>query len=370
MAIPFKSLRFPSASSQTWGLAVGRAIARQNEFSVWPYVTKRRESFLEQLAHLEGLERISPGRNVQLIPYGMSTRARYLDTETPAFRRDSDARAGLDAKVVLRDALTLDVALNPDFSQVESDEPLVTVNQRYEVFFPEKRPLFIENAGFFETSIHGAGFFEPALSLFFSRRIADPEYGVRLTGKAGPWVVGALAIDDRAPGRRLPAGHAWRQRRAGVSVLRLRRDFAGQSSVGLLVTSRDFGETWSRLWSLDARVRLNPNWVVSGQLLRSYSREPDGKRFAGPGYYARLDHSGRHFRCFSRYLDFSPDFRAELGFLRRVDVRLTEHFAEYLWRPQGRRVLSIGPSVAILANWNRQGRIQDWIAGARVSTWR
>jgi hypothetical protein len=364
MAIPFKSLRFPSASAGTWGLAVGRVIARQNELSVWPYVTTRIGSFVEQLAHLEGLERISPGRNLQFIPYGLFSRARFLDTQAPAFRKDTEARVGLDTKVVLRDALTVDVALRPDFSQVESDEPQATVNQRYEVFFPEKRPFFIENGGFFETPIDVKGFYEPALSLFFSRRIADPEYGVRLTGKMGPWVMGALAMDDRAPGQRLPASHAGHERRAGAGVLRLRRDFSGQSSVGLLVASRDFGETFNRVWSLDARLRLQPNWVASGQLLRSYTREADGRRRSGPGYLARLDHSGRHLRYFSRHLDLSPDFRAELGFLRRVDVRLTEHSAEYLWRPEGRRVLALGPSVAALVNWDRQGRVQDWIAGA------
>jgi len=364
MAIPFKSLRFPSGSSQSWGLAVARSIARRNEFSVWPYVTSRLDSFVEQLAHLEGLERISPGRNLQFIPYGILSRARYLDESVPAFRRDTEARAGLDAKVVLRDALTVDVALRPDFSQVESDEPQVTVNRRYEVFFPEKRPFFIENAGFFETPISGQSFYEPAISLLFSRRIVDPEYGVRLTGKVGPWVVGALAMDDRAPGQRLAASQAWHGRRAGAGVLRVRRDFAGGSSVGFLALSRDFGDTWNRLWSVDARLRLDPNWTVSGQALRSYTREQDGRRLAGPGYCARLDHSGRHFRYFSRYLDLSPNFRSELGFIRRVDLRQTGHFAEYLWRPEKRRVLALGPSVAALANWDRQGRLVDWIAGA------
>ena len=368
MAIPFKSLRFPNTPAQVWGLALTRQIVRRNEFSVWPYVTKRIESFQQQLAHLEGLEQISPGRNLQFIPYGIFSRARYLDEQAPAFRRDTEARVGLDAKVVLKDALTVDVALRPDFSQVESDEPQVTANQRYEVFFPEKRPFFIENAGFFETPINIKGFYEPAMNLFFSRRVVDPEYGVRLTGKVGPWVVGALAMDDRAPGERLAASHLWREKRAGIGALRLRRDFAGQSSAGVLVLSRDFGETWNRLWSVDARLRLDPNWTVSGQLLRSYTREASGQRLSGPGYYGRLDHSGRHFRYFSRYLDLSPDFRSELGFVRRVDIRQTEHFTEYLWRPEGRRVLALGPWAAALANWDRQGRLVDWIAGAGFNT--
>ena len=107
------------------------------------------------------------------------------------YRTENDPRAGLDAKMILRDALTLDMTVNPDFSQVESDSPQVTVNQRYEVFFPEKRPFFIENSDYFQTPEN----------LFFSRRMVDPQFGLRLTGKLGRWGIAALAGDDRAAGR-------------------------------------------------------------------------------------------------------------------------------------------------------------------------
>src|SRR5205823_14598133 len=135
-----------------------------------------------------------------------------------AFRSETDARVGLDAKMVLKDALTLDITVNPDFSQVESDEPQVTINQRFEVFFPEKRPFFLENAGFFQTPEN----------LFFSRRIADPQFGLRLTGKAGHWAVGMLAIDDRAPGENRGSEDLLRARRAGAGALRVRREFGNQ----------------------------------------------------------------------------------------------------------------------------------------------
>src|SRR5262249_12136123 len=92
-----------------------------------------------------------PGRNVQFVPYGAFTGSRYLDRSAPAFASSNEVRVGLDSKLVLRDAFTIDATFNPDFSQVESDDPQVTVNQRYEVFFPEKRPFFTENAGFFAT---------------------------------------------------------------------------------------------------------------------------------------------------------------------------------------------------------------------------
>lgn len=354
MAIPFRSLRFPRVSGQTWGIALGRAIARNNETSFWPYITRRVEGFTQQMATLEGLDGISPGRNLQFIPYGVFTRARFLDTQLPQFRTDSDGRVGLDAKIVLRDALTFDIALNPDFSQVESDEPQVTVNQRFEVFFPEKRPFFIENAGFFQTPVN----------LFFSRRIADPQYGVRLTGKVGRWGLGAIAIDDRASGKRVAESDPLHGRRASIGVARIQREFSQQSSIGLLVTGRDFAGSSNRIFSLDTRLKLHPNWVLVGQLMRSYTRQLDGRRLAGPAYSAELKHSGRHLTYFSRYTDRSPDFRSELGFIPRVDIRQVEQFVQYYWRPENSRVLLFGPDVFTVVNWNRQGQVQDWFVDA------
>src|SRR5438093_506596 len=198
IAIPFRSLRFARTPVQSWGIALARFVRRSNEEAYWPLVTKRLAGFVPQFGTLDELRDISPGRNVQAIPYGAFTGARFLDTEVPAFRKATDRRLGLDLKTVIRDAVTLDGTINPDFSQVESDEPQVTINERFEVFFPEKRPFFIENAGYFQTPVN----------LFFSRRIADPGAGLRLTGKAGPWAVGAIGIDDRAPGQAVASEQA------------------------------------------------------------------------------------------------------------------------------------------------------------------
>src|SRR5262249_17662373 len=141
--------------------------------------------------------------NMQFIPYGLLAGDHFLDQPgsasagpPPAYRDTFEHRAGLGAKFVAKDALTFDVTLNPDFSQVESDDPQVTVNQRFAVFFPEKRPFFIENAGFFQTPVN----------LFFSRDIQDPQFGARMTGKVGLWTLGALLIDDRQPGQGQPSG--------------------------------------------------------------------------------------------------------------------------------------------------------------------
>jgi hypothetical protein len=340
MSIPFKMLRFPGGDQQTWGLVLGRIIQRNNEMSLWPHISKGRPGWVQQAGDMTGLRSIAPGRNVQLIPYGFFSRGRYLETAgVPGYRTENEPRAGLDAKMVIKEAFTLDLALNPDFSQVESDEPQVTVNQRFEVFFPEKRPFFLDNAGLFKTP----------QSLFFSRRIVDPRFGSRLTGKWGRWGLGVLAIDDTAPGARATAG-----------VLRLQREFLRDSNIGVLATSRDFETGDNRVAGVDARIRVLPNWVFSGQASTSQTRERDGSRLDGSSYIGTLEHAGRHFISETSYTDVSPGFRAHLGYVPRADIRVAEHTTGYRWRPEGRGVVSFGPEVSFMSNWDRTGRVQDW----------
>jgi len=340
MAIPFKSLRFASTDTQTWGVAVGRRINRLNEVSLWPYITEREEGFVRQMAEVELQDRISPGRNIQLLPYGVFADARFLNPEAPdgpAFQRDRELRAGLDAKAVIRDALTLDLTVNPDFSQVESDEPQVTINQRFEVFVPEQRSFFIENAGYFRTP----------LNLFFSRRIAHPGYGARLTGKLQSLAVGALVMDDRAPGEALGTDDLLFEKRAVNGVLRVQHEFGRQSTVGVFASRRRFGSAFNELASVDARLRLSNNWVFTGQAVTSRTREQDGSATTGPAYYASLYHYGRHLTYGEEYTDISPNFRTELGFVPRVDIRRADH--------------RLGPGSHYSIIWDHRGQLQEWM---------
>lgn len=355
ISIPFKSLRFSGAQLQEWGIALGRSIVRNNEDSYWPYITERVQGFVPQLATAGGMERISPGRNIELRPYASYTNARTVDFDPLAvspYRGKSEMRGGVDAKVVLRDALTLDLTANPDFSQVESDEPQVIINQRYEVFFPEKRPFFLENAGFFRT---------PEM-LFFSRRIVDPQLGARLTGKLGKWAVGGLLMDDRAAGRVLSGGAE--EGRGVIGVARIQREFGEQSSVGMLATSQDYRGSSNRVFSLDGRIQINPNWAVTAQAARSYTRDLDGSHRAGTALRAQLIGSGRNFNYGGTYVDRSPGFHSNLAYVPRVGIRQVEQYANYRWRPDSNQIVSLGPSGYALFNWNRKGELQDWYADA------
>jgi hypothetical protein len=352
MAIPFKSLRFPSGTDpNAWGIALQRNIPTRSEASFWPGISDRINGFASQFGSMDGVSGVSPGRNIQLIPYGTFAGARILDERTARHLSTSDVRGGVDAKVVLRDTLTVDATVNPDFSQVESDEPQVTINQRFEVFFPEKRPFFLENADYFNTPI----------TLFFSRRIRDPRVGTRVTGRVGHWAVGALAMDDRQPGRAVePASRAFGDE-AVNALIRARRDFANQSRVGVLLTSRDFGPSSNRVASVDTRIRLNPQWFAEGQALATRDTPLNGTPQDGGGLWLALHKSGRRFATDVYYQDLTAGVRAPLGFVPRTDIRQVQQFGALRWRPKSGPVTSYGPNTFVQATWDHEGTLQDWI---------
>ncbi len=371
-SIPFKSLRFSHDPEQTWGVALYRTILRKSENDYWPYVTQRVEGLTQQFAPIGGLENVSPGRNMQFIPYGLLASDHFLNQPNPpnsitppAFQDAFEHRAGLDAKFVLKDSLTFDVTLNPDFSQVESDDPQVTVNQRFAVFFPEKRPFFIENAGFFATPI----------DLFFSRQIADPQFGTRMTGKLGKWTLGALVIDDRQPGLGFTSGPY--NTRALDGVVRVTREFGNQSYIGGFFSSRDFADTSNRVASLDARLKISKNWVADVQAVHAWTRQDlnagqNCLSFAsgatqvasqqGNALWADASYTGRHFTFYTNYNDFSPNFCSELGFVNRIDIRQHNASGGYFWRPEKSKIIDFGPSFGETVDWNHNGILQDWVA--------
>ena len=349
IAVPFKSLRFPvKDGTQEWGIALIREIKSNSESDYWPGLTQRVNGFIAQFATADGITGVSPGRNIQVVPYGTFTGARFL--EETAYTRRNEGRAGLDVKLVPRDAVTLDFTLNPDFSQVESDEPQVTVNQRFEVFFPEKRPFFLENADFFNSWF----------TLFFSRRIGDPQVGARMTGKVGKWATGALVMDDRAPGRRVDDDHPSAGDRAFNVVGSLRRDFANQSNVGALMTSHDFGASSNRVGAATAHVRLNSNWFVDGQVTGSRDVDLAGTTRNGSASFLGLIRNGRALNYYASYSGVSPGFRVPLGFVPRTDIHDAGSFLSYRWYPKTGPLQSWGPNSFVGATWNFAGDLQDY----------
>jgi Domain of unknown function (DUF5916) len=345
--IPFRSLRFPATDRQQWGIFFYRAIARKNEQVYWPACSTRVAARFRQAAILEGIEQVSPGRNLQAIPYVASRSFRALDTSPhgAAFvSKRADAAIGIDGKAVVRDSIVLDATVNPDFSQVESDQPQITVNRPFEVFFPEKRPFFLENAAYFATPIQ----------LLFTRRIADPMIGGRATGRAGRYAVGAMAVDDRAP---YDAGLT--DRPAWFGAARVIRDVGRESSVGAFVSERSDGRASNTVGALDGRVKLGPNWFAAGQGVLSRAGIA-ATQSGGSALYASIVGSGRRFNYELDYNDRSPSFGAVDGFIPRIDLRSIDQTYSFRARPSGRTLKAWGPDLVVNRTWDYGGRPLDW----------
>ena len=357
-AIPFRSLRFHVTNVNRWGVILTRYLARNDEYDNWPWVSARLSGRLNQEAKVKGFENVSPGRNMQFIPYVESRTFRSLDTTDPTQPRFDSAhfqgKAGLDSKFVFHDSLVLDATINPDFAQVESDQPQNTVNQRFEVFFPEKRPFFLENSNFFESPLISINVLQPRL--VFTRRIADPTFGVRLTGKQGPWNLGFLVADDRAPGLEVLPGDPAYKKRAYFAIGRVSHDLGEQSSIGAMFVDHEFNGTFNRAGGLDGTFRLNANWNAAYRGYMSSTLDSTGLYSFGQSHDAAIVGTGRRFAFSVDFFDITPKFQVDSGFVQRVDQRSINEYSHFYWRPEGKHLVFHGPELSVAQLWDNRNQ--------------
>jgi hypothetical protein len=365
--VPFKSLRFKrQSSSLSWGVILIRVIPRNSEHSFFPPNSNRIQGMLTKEGTINGLTEISPSHNIQFIPYTSVGAFRALDERDPAADRFTgkhvEPKAGLDAKAVIKDSLVLDATLNPDFGQIESDDPQVTVNQRFEVFFPEKRPFFQENSNFFQTP----------LQLVFTRRIVDPLYGVRLTGKEGPWAIGAMLADDRSPGRSVIDTDPLTGHSAYFGVLRVNRELGKNNSIGFIYTDRELHTDpntfcgalrcivgFNRVGGVDTQIRINQNWQFNAQAVTSETKFSDGSRQSGPAYHAAIERSTRAWEYNAQFEDISAGFDSETGFINRNDIRRVNTLVARTFHPEGKLLTAHGPRLFEQSLWDHNGTRLD-----------
>ena len=311
ITVPMKSLRFSESDEQLWRVQFNRQITRYGEQSFWPEYSINVEGRLNQAALMPGITNVSSGNNYQVIPFFFARELDALETSAlggPKFDRSSEQELGVDAKFVFNDSWALDLTLNPDFSQIESDQPQVTVNERFEVQFPERRPFFIENANFFSTDSN----------LVFTRRIVDPEGGIRLTGREGDYGFGGILINDAAPGLNREAEDPLNGEKANIAILRGFKDFGNQNRAGFLATERQLGGGYNRVLSLDSRIKFTDNWFTQMQAIGTES-EPSSGGDAMTGYQRNImfNREGRTYRNHTHCIETTSDFKAELGFQNR-----------------------------------------------------
>lgn len=343
MQIPFTTLRFATEGSQEWGLNLGRRLRKHNEDSAWSPLPRRYRSISRgSLAGtLRGFEGIHQGRNLKMKPY---VKAGVLQTR-PANRLESkfERDSGVDLKYGVTQSLTLDATFRTDFSQVEVDQQQVNLT-RFNLFFPEKREFFLENAGNFSfgatrgTGSSGLSAGNANLVPFFSRRVGLNTVGTapipilggtRLSGKAGGYDLGFLAMKTESAGS-APSNT--------FGVARVKRNFWRQSHAGVLFTNRDSTRPgdYNRVYGADLSLRFFQKFDVVSYVLRSDSPNKRGRNLARDLEIGWFDDD---FTISGQYEDVLPNFNPEMGFVRRPNM---QHYTTTLsWRPrlQGHRYI-------------------------------
>jgi len=348
-AIPFRTLRYRSGED-TWGLNIQRNIRRRNETAFWARLDRQYNLYrLVDAGLLTGLA-VPPQRNLKLSPYALGSA-----TDEQGARARGDADFGADAKWSLTPSLTLDLTVNTDFAQVEVDEEQINLD-RFNLFFPEKRPFFLENAGLFAVGLPSE------VELFFSRRIGISgdgtvipiRGGARLTGKAGGINVGLLNMQTgSAAGEEIvPA--------ANFTVARVSRDLRNRSSVGALFTGRratgshaapgDRGETYA----VDARFGIGRRGTVQGFAARTSAPGASGRQHAY-SLGGRWESEG--LRVNGTFTEVGDGFDPQVGFLARRDFRNVDLglFRTIRLGANPARLLEIRPHTSYRAYWTLGG---------------
>lgn len=299
VAVPFKSLRYQAAPTQRWGFNALRRVQATGFEDTWAPVAQRQASFLAQSGTLAGLSDLRRGLVLDLNPELTASAAR---AETGPFET-TNPRLGGNVRWGITNNLALTATANPDFSQIEADVVQIEYDPRQTLFFPEKRPFFLE----------GIELFQSPNQLVYTRRIVDPGFAAKLTGKAGGTDLAVLSALDDAD-----ASLTGDERRL-FNVLRLRRDLGGQSSLGVVYTDFVEGARSNRVGALDGRLLLGKVYTLTFQGAGSVTDEGAG-RFAAPLWDVRLNRSGRTAGFNASLRGIHGDFRAGAGFLNRVDV--------------------------------------------------
>ncbi|MET0647620.1 MAG: carbohydrate binding family 9 domain-containing protein [Pyrinomonadaceae bacterium] len=385
VAIPFKSLRYEAGKGKLWGLQIFRRIHRFDEEDSWMPISRDVSGLINQAGHITGLEDISTERTLELIPSALvsqtGARARTL---SPAdlqilpepfdpgrfVNRRPHVDLGLTANFGLTPTATLSLAVNPDFAQVEADQTVITANQRFPIFFEEKRPFFLEGVDVFHTPV----------TVIHTRAIIDPDAAVKLTGKQGRTSFGLLLASDNGPGNfseeeradpeLLPVISKSLDRNAIVGALRLKRDIGAENSLGLVATTYNFVERHNDVFGIDGRFKLDEQTTLDFQMLGTTSRRRffDADLGRGSyrtgnalGYSVRYEKAGRNFGYNFDGSGFSRYYLADVGFTRRTDTNREELTAYYQSTPRpGAKLVRWRFAGSALTDFDWQGRQQGW----------
>jgi len=377
IAVPFNQLRFPKTSeSQTWGFSIERSYPRNVRHRMTSHPRERDITcIICQFNKITGMKGLSPGLNIELDPTLTAIRTDRKENfpevpDSPMKNSNINPDPGITARWGITPNLMLNATVNPDFSQIEADVKELEVNTRFAIRYPEKRPFFLEGADLFLTPIEAV----------FTRTVANPMGGLKLTGKIGKNAFGVFGTYDRVNNLLFPSNQGSTstsiEQEVASGVFRFRRDVGQTSHVGVLYTGRVSDDYSNHVAGIDGFFRLSRTKNIHFQYLHSetdYSEQisnlfsQNKEPFAGDAVTAEFESMGRNWIYFLGYEDFNPNFRADYGYIPRVDVRGGSGFLGYrFWGKKRDWFTNILLSVQGNAIYNHNGDLTD--RGASIQT--
>ncbi|HYI12489.1 MAG TPA: DUF5916 domain-containing protein [Thermoanaerobaculia bacterium] len=342
--IPFSSLRYDGASPEQWGLMLYRNYPRDRRYQMFTNKLPRDKScFVCSWGKVTGLRGLPTGDHMVIAPYATANQVGQPRDEVLGnefVNRPVGAEAGLDFKWSPTADMAVDATINPDFSQIESDVAVISTNERFAIFIPEKRPFFLEGVDLFSTPIQAV----------YTRTITAPRWGARTTGKTGDYAYTLLVAQDRGGGDViLPSAFgsdfAQQDFSSLAAIGRLRRDFGQRSHVSFLATTREAeGGAHNRVFGPDFQWRINDNDTLTGQVLYSSTQNPDrpdlsdqwtGQKRGGHAAHMWFSHNTAKNDFYVQGSDYDGEFRADNGFVPQVGWRGGYMEGGHTWRPKG-----------------------------------
>ncbi len=341
VAVPFSSLRFQrSDGKQVWGIGFGRKYSRDFDYRMSHMPRDRDETcYLCQIAKFEGFAGATPGRNIELDPTlsGFATQEREEFPSGSFENADSQFEPGLTARWGITPNLVISGAANPDFSQVEADAFQLEANTQFALFYEEKRPFFLE----------GMEHFQMQLNPVYTRTVAEPSWGLKMTGKEGSNALGAFVVRDEITNLIVPGSQgSWSaslDQPVTDAAVRYRMDVASASTAGFVVTARDGDGYRNLVGGVDGNLRFTPSDRLQFQVLGSRTDYPDDfatdagqpeDEFDGMAYDAEYNHDSATFDWWLAYREIGDGFRADMGFRPRTDFRQARTGWSHAWRTE------------------------------------
>ncbi|HAG72081.1 MAG TPA: hypothetical protein DCL66_07730 [Gammaproteobacteria bacterium] len=341
MAIPFKQLRFsPNQERQTWGIDLVRNYPRDRSNRIANNPQDRDIScYLCQIGKLRGMSNLKTSRNLEVIPTLTSTAIQTRDPAAGNWNSQAvDPDAGVDVRWGITQDIYLNATLNPDFSQVEADRAQLDINNTFSLFFPERRTFFLDGADYFDT-------FE---DLVYTRNIANPDYGIKLTGKTGRHTYGLLTANDESTSFLIPRALSSSVASLGefesdVAIGRYRMDIFDNSTIGAVFTNRSGAGYDNTVMSIDSVLRPTEKDTLSLQATHTTSDYPhqiqtdfdQRSNLSDDSLRLEYRHNDERWDWRVGYTDVGKDFRADLGFINRADYKFFVSTLGYTWRADG-----------------------------------